>query len=145
MKKETTLIKSLHYKRLFTIMCNNKAPIKFNYAVLKNLKSLSKAVQETEKIRDDILKSDLELSNQIKEYEQKLLKLNRSESTAYKKDYDTLTDKYSNACEKRIELLNLPVVFDTYKFNIADLTNVFDDYTTEIANLLLELDLLEDG
>jgi len=145
MKKETTLIKSLHYKRLFTIMCNNKASIKFNYAVLKNLKSLSKAVQETEKIRDDILKSDLELSNQIKEYEQKLLKLNRSESTAYKKDYDTLTDKYSNACEKRIELLNLPVVFDTYKFNIADLTNVFDDYTTEIANLLLELDLLEDG
>ena len=145
MKKETTLIKSLHYKRLFKLMCNNKASIKFNYAVLKNLKSLNKAIQETEKIRDDILKSDLELSNQIKEYEQELLKLNRSESTAYKKDYDTLTGKYSKACEKRTELLNLPVVFDTYKFNIADLTNVFDDYTTEIANLLLELDLLEDG
>ena len=144
MKKETTLIKSLHYKRLFTLMCNNKASLKFNYAVLKNLKSLNKAIQETEKIRDDILKSDLELSNEIKEYEQELLKLNRSESTT-KKDYDTLTNKYSEACEKRIELLNLPVVFDTYKFNIADLTNVFDDYTTEIANLLLELDLLEDG
>lgn len=145
MNKEITLVKALQYKRLFTLMCNNKASIKFNYAVLKNLTSLSKAIQETEKIRDDILKSDLELSNQIKEYEQELLELNKSESTTYKKDYDALKNKYSRAYEKRIELLSLPVVFNTYRFNMTDLTNVFEDHTAEIASLLLELDLLEDG